>query len=47
MLEGAEPLGALTSNAGTFWQKRVKMKKLDPVGGHAQVVPPGSTNGED
>ena len=32
-LGGANPLGALTSNAAAFWQKHLKMKELGPVGG--------------
>ena len=44
---GAEPLGGLpTSNVGTFQQKHVKMKELDPVGGvRTPAAPPGFANG--
>ena len=38
--------GAPTSDMYTFWQKHVKMKEIDPVGGCMLAVPPGSTNGK-
>ena len=33
----------LTSDADAFWQKRVKTKELDPIGG-VLPMPPGSAN---
>ena len=44
-LGGCQPIGGVpTSDAHTFWQKRVKMKEMDPVGGGVPVAPPGSAN---
>ena len=40
-----DPLGGVwTSDAGTFYQKYVKMKELGPVGGRAPGTPPRSAN---
>ena len=42
---GRRPVGgAPTFNVYAFQWKHAKMKELDPVGGCAPAVPPGSTN---